>query len=120
MLLLAPEFFRAPYDVVPLRGGRSTWVAWEPPLIYRGILRGYIIRAYSVANSSIYPVEMRLNDISTLNATLTGLEPYTQYDVRVAAITKGGTGESPGIRVFSQESGNLHFNIVYIPFVIPM
>ena len=103
----APEFYHAPYDVTPLPGGRSTRVAWQPPLIYRGVLRGYVLRAYHARNSSIHPVEMRFNEITVLNTTLTGLEPFTWYDVRVAAFTNGGTGESPGTRVRTLESGKL-------------
>ncbi|XP_028396319.1 LOW QUALITY PROTEIN: usherin-like [Dendronephthya gigantea] len=100
----APEFYRPPSDVIPLNGGRSTRVTWQPPQVYRGVLRGYILRAYHVRNSSVRPVEMVLNDISVVNATLSGLEPYTWYDVRVAAFTNGGTGESPGKEVRTLES----------------
>ena len=103
----APEFFRSPYDVRPLPGGRSTLVAWQPPLIYRGVLRGYILRAYNVRNSSAHPVEMRFNEITVLNITLSGLEPYTSYNIRVAAFTNGGIGESPGTRARTLESGKL-------------
>lgn len=71
------------------------------------MLRGYILRAYPVWNSSIRPVEMGINEITIFNSTLSGLEPYTLYDVRVAAFTNGGTGESPGARTRTLESGTL-------------
>jgi hypothetical protein len=89
-------------------------VAWQPPQVYRGVLRGYIIRAYHGGNSSIDPVEMRFNEIRILNATLSGLEPYTWYDVRVAAFTNGGTGESPGTRVRTLESGKSRVRLVLV------
>ena len=50
---------------------------------------------------------MRINEITVFNSTLSGLEPYTFYDVRVAAFTNGGTGESPGARTRTLESGTL-------------
>ena len=78
------------------------------------MLRGYIIRAYHVGNSSIHPVEMRFNEITVLNATLSGLEPYTLYDVKVAAFTNGGTGESPGTRVRTLESGKLRISLKFL------
>ena len=48
---------------------------------------------------------MVLNDVNVVNATLSGMEPFTWYDVRVAAFTNGGTGESPGVEVRTLESG---------------
>ena len=115
IVFLAPEFYRAPYDVTPLPGGRSMYVAWQPPQVYRGVLRGYIVRAYDDSNSSVSPVELKFNEMDIFNATLDGLQPYTTYDVRIAAFTDGGTGESPGTSVRTLESGK--FQVLRILFL---
>lgn len=39
------------------------------------------------------------------NFTLTGLEPYTLYDVAVQAFTGAGGGEKSNVKVMTDESG---------------
>ena len=74
-------------------------------------MRGFIVRAYDLGNLSFGPVEKILNEISVLNTTLTGLRPFTFYDVRIAAFTNGGVGESPGVRILTMESSNVLFRL---------
>lgn len=102
---LAPEYQKPPHNTTALDGGRSIFVSWSPPVIYNGILRGYVLQAYSVRNSSLSPVQKTINDPDVHDATFTGLDPYTLYDVRVVAFTNGGGSDSAGAMVTTLESG---------------
>lgn len=63
----------------------SIRVTWAPPPIssHNGIIRHYIIR-YSPVNN---PSDVQTLNTSGLSIEIGGLERYTEYEVRVSAVT---------------------------------
>ncbi|XP_048585709.1 usherin isoform X2 [Nematostella vectensis] len=93
-----PQGLSAPTSAVPLKGGRTASVTWNPPTLQNGLITHYVIRAYD-AFASGNPVDFRVSDPALLNVTITNLTPYTTYRVQVAAYTQGGSAEGPGLSV---------------------
>ena len=88
----------------------SLYVSWQPPPeIHRnGIITGYVIEYTRSGGSS---------DMVTVTSgtthTISGLVPFVEYSVTVAAMTSSGTGPSSDLEV--QSSGqNSKFLVVHI------
>ena len=68
----------------------SLLVTWDHPLApdHNGVITGYTV--ISQKGSEIVPTELFSNDTSQL---LTGLMPFTEYNITVAGNTSAGRGE---------------------------
>lgn len=82
-------------------------VTWAPPERPNGVITEYRIVAYRVDPPRAAAEETVVTDTSILNATVSGLQPYTTYEIRIQASTVGGTSEGPGKNVTTEESGIL-------------
>ena len=71
---------------------RSLSIEWEPVTCseQRGPITGYRVRYGFGTNTFIVTIS---GEGSNENAELTGLTPYTNYFVQVAAVNDAGTGE---------------------------
>jgi len=88
----------------------SLRVSWQPPpeIDHNGVITGYVIE---------YTRSGGLSDMVTVTSgttrTISGLVPFVEYSVTVAAMTSSGTGPSSDIKV--QSSGqNSKFLVVHI------
>ncbi|XP_003419924.2 usherin [Loxodonta africana] len=92
----------APQNVpTPSRGhsinGYSIEVTWDKPVVVRGIIEKYILKAYSEDDrkTSLVPsASTELLNTSTLTGILTGLLPFKNYMVTLSACTLAGCTES--------------------------
>ena len=82
-------------------------VVWTPPERPNGVISEYRILSYRVHPPQSTPDESVITDISVLNATITALQPYTTYEIRIQAFTVGGNAVGPGKNVTTEESGIL-------------
>ena len=73
---------------------------WSPPIPKNGIITAYTVNC-NISASQAYPEQMIGPNVptvrsvvngTTLAATITGLNPYTNYDCYVTANTSVGTG----------------------------
>ena len=103
----APTGIQAPIRVMPLLGGQTINVTWKPPQRPNGVLIEYKIVVFLVLHPERAPIETTVSDTSILNKIISGLSPFTDYEVRIRASTAGGTGEGPGTNVTTEESGTL-------------
>ena len=88
-------------------------VTWALPERPNGVISKYKILSYRVHPPESAPIEAVITDTSVLNATISGLQPYTTYEIRIQAFTNGGNSVGPGKNVTTEESGILKcFNIV--------
>ena len=78
---------------------------WTPPDLahQNGIIRHYIINAYPI-NSSAPDISLHTPSSSTSN-TLGGLQPYTLYNISVAAVTIATGPSSTPIQAQTTEDG---------------
>ena len=82
-------------------------VAWTPPERPNGVISEYRVLSYRVNPPQSTPDETVITDINVLNATITALQPYTTYEIRIQASTVGGSAVGPGKNVTTEESGIL-------------
>ena len=104
----APTGLQAPTQLVPLPGGTTVIVTWEPPQRPNGVLTEYRILSYRVHPPQAVPGETVVSDMNLLNTTITGLQPYTTNEIKIQAFTIGGSSIGPGKNVTTEESGILN------------
>ena len=88
----------------------SLRVSWQPPpeIDRNGVITGYVIE-YTRSGGSSDMVTVT----SGTTRTISGLVPFVEYSVTVAAMTSSGTGPSSDLEV--QSSGqNSKFLVVHI------
>ena len=89
--LLHPTVPAAPRNVTvvtPAITPTTILVTWDPPFPIYGDIISYSVR-YSFVDSD----NLRINNITDLNITLSGLMEYTIYTIVVFAFTDKGRGE---------------------------
>lgn len=106
--LTAPTGLQAPIQLIPLPGGTEVRVTWAPPARPNGVLTEYRILSYRVHPRQAVPAEKVVSDIGVLNTTVSGLQPYTIYEIKIQAFTAGGSSVGPGKNVTTEESGILN------------
>ncbi|XP_060145902.1 usherin [Globicephala melas] len=92
----APQSVPTPSRVRSING-YSIEVTWDEPVVVRGVIEKYILRAYSedAAGPPRLPsASSELVDTSTFTGILTGLLPFKNYAVTLAACTLAGCTES--------------------------
>ncbi|KAM8817678.1 usherin isoform 1-T1 [Rhynchonycteris naso] len=93
----APDSVPAPTRVHSL-DGHSVEVTWDKPVVVRGVIEKYILKAYhadGVARPSHAPsTTSELVRTDTLTGVLTGLQPFTDYMLTLTACTLAGCMES--------------------------
>ena len=113
LLVLVPS--RAPESIqVQSTGPRSILIEWSPvPQQYvHGILRGYHVYyktgkpKVKRSTSLVGVIKAMSVNKSSQNLEIKGLEPFTSYDVWVAAFTDAGSGpSSTPVTVVTDEDG---------------
>lgn len=83
-------------------------VTWAPPARPNGVLTEYRILSYRVHPRQAVPAEKVVSDIGVLNTTVSGLQPYAIYEIKIQAFTAGGSSVGPGKNVTTEESGILN------------
>ena len=82
---------------------RQTSIAWSPPAVSGGLLTKYQINALDATNSSILIVaEITATSLRAYN--ISGLEPYTFYNLSIVAFTSGGSVESAHVQTRTSPS----------------
>ncbi|XP_045715406.1 usherin [Phyllostomus hastatus] len=78
--------------------GRRVEVAWDAPVVARGVIEKYLLRAYREGGSPHLPrapaATSELVNASARTGVLTGLLPFTNYAVTLTACTLAGCTES--------------------------
>ncbi|KAL5015064.1 hypothetical protein ScPMuIL_009334 [Solemya velum] len=69
----------------------SLYVSWEAPKILNGRIKSYELQWVHEKNNKTRIIHGHL--ANPMTAFISGLKPYTQYEIRVAASTNGGKGE---------------------------
>ncbi|XP_070624945.1 usherin-like [Bos indicus] len=92
----APQSVPSPSGVRSING-YSIEVTWDEPVVARGVIEKYILRAYS--EDALGPphtpsASSELVDTNTFTGILTGLLPFKNYAVTLAACTLAGCTES--------------------------
>ncbi|KAK3093068.1 hypothetical protein FSP39_010666 [Pinctada imbricata] len=98
----APQGVKPPYNVTVL-SGYVIEARWESPISSSGLLSKYILRAYSLDEPSLAPVESEFTNLNRFQGKITTAIPYTNYSVRIAICTGGGCSESTGVHVITLE-----------------
>lgn len=80
-------------------------MTWAPPQRPNGVLTEYRILSYRVHPPQAVPGETVVSDTSILNTTVSGLQPFTTYTMKIQAFTVGGSAVGPGKNVTTEESG---------------
>lgn len=101
----APTGLQAPIQLTALPGGKTVTVTWASPERPNGVISEYRILSYRVHPPQSAPGETVIKDTGVLNATISGLQPYTTYEIRIQASTVGGSSVGPGKNVTTEESG---------------
>ncbi|XP_048258912.1 usherin-like [Haliotis rufescens] len=83
----------APYRVRAL-SGYIIEAFWLKPTSTSGLLTKYVLTAYNQDNQNVTPVFMEFTDAETRGANMSGVIPYTNYLMKIAACTSGGCTES--------------------------
>jgi hypothetical protein len=91
-------------SVIPLDDGRSAQVTWKRPDRPNGLIIYYNIIAQKLFDGS-GKVVTKVTERESLNATITGLIPYTHYGVRIAAFTRGGNATGPAVNTTTKQAG---------------
>ena len=111
-LILVPS--SAPTNVTAItNGATSINVTWDevPPLNQNGIITGYIV-FYKETTASGYTTAATMQR----SITIQGLQPLTQYAMRVLAYNSNGNGiASEHILLFTAEQGRLFVNVCLKP-----
>ncbi|XP_046366897.1 tyrosine-protein phosphatase Lar-like isoform X5 [Haliotis rufescens] len=101
----------------------AIYVEWREPIERHGIIRGYQVYFYEVdSNDETIPgKQARFHDTfdgTKHEAVITGLEPDTRYNIRVAAYTRKGDGIRSKARVITTKGAvpspprNLHVDLI--------
>ncbi|XP_076812806.1 usherin-like isoform X3 [Clavelina lepadiformis] len=77
--------------LVTISGSESALVEWETPEQENGPITGYEI--------SFPEPRIRIDDVTIRERNVTGLIPYTDYEVTITACTTGGCTQSPSASV---------------------
>lgn len=99
----APSGIGPPTTVLPLDDGRSVRVTWRRPDRPNGLIIYYHIIAQKRLDGT--EVVTKVTDTETLNSIITGLIPYTGYDIKIAAFTRGGNAIGPAVNTTTKEAG---------------
>lgn len=111
----APTGLQAPIQLTALPGGKTVTVTWASPERPNGVISEYRILSYRVHPPQSAPGETVIKDTGVLNATISGLQPYTTYEIRIQASTVGGSSVGPGKNVTTEESGIFQYLFNFIP-----
>ncbi|XP_067679322.1 tyrosine-protein phosphatase Lar-like isoform X10 [Haliotis asinina] len=101
----------------------AIYVEWREPIERHGVIRGYQVYFYEVdSNDETIPgKQARFHDTfdgTKHEAVITGLEPDTRYNIRVAAYTRKGDGIRSKARVITTKGAvpspprNLHVDLI--------
>ncbi|KAM9466939.1 usherin [Clarias gariepinus] len=88
----APQSVLPPSRVASVNGS-SAEVSWEEPPEVRGVIERYVVKAYSRDSPLSPPISATFN-AQWLMGTLSGLSPFSSYNVTLTACTRAGCGES--------------------------
>ena len=82
-------------------------LSWEPPLSHHqnGVIQSYTITVFEVNTNTTHEVHQ---DILNTSITLTGLHPYYEYKLSVAAYTVG-LGPSSFVYVTTLQDGKYSY-----------
>ncbi|KAL9967588.1 hypothetical protein ACROYT_G025850 [Oculina patagonica] len=90
----------------------SIFVTWKKPASINGNLQGYkVFNRLASDTDEVSPKDVGLRT----NISLSGLEPYTLYNVTVQAFTGAGGGEKSNVNVMTDESEPSAVREVSIP-----
>lgn len=87
----APQGLSPP--VIQIIDGVSAQVSWQPPSSPNGLITEYQVKVRVTGTSTELTARCCI-PAGIRNVTVVGLKPATAYDIRVAALTSGGTGFS--------------------------
>ncbi|KAI5940642.1 Usherin [Manis javanica] len=93
----APQSVPTPSRVHSING-YSLEVTWDEPVVVRGVIEKYILRAYSEDDPGaprMPSASSELANVNTFTGILTGLLPFKNYAVTLTACTLAGCTESP-------------------------
>ena len=89
----------------------SLMVSWQPPpeIDHNGVITGYVLQYQKDGSNNM----MSVNLPSRTTRTISGLDPFVQYSVTVAAINVNGTGpfSNPEVQTSGQDS-KLYYNYI--------
>lgn len=127
-LYFFPVPSRAPDSLrVRSTGPRSILIEWSPvPQQYvHGILRGYHVyyrtgmSKMKRSTSQVGVIKAMSVNMSSQSLEITGLEPFTYYDVWVSAFTVAGNGpQSRPVTVITDEDGKYVTNNAHGKYVV--
>ena len=80
-------------------------VIWVPPQRPNGVLTGYRVLSYRSQSPRAPHGQSDLLGTDDLNATISGLQPYTTYEIKIQAFTVEGSNVGLGKNVTTEESG---------------
>ena len=92
-------------------------VSWEsPPIIHHNSpLTGYAIIYSDLSSPGGDEVEVTIQDPDVFATVLSNLEPYSLYDIQVAAMNEAGDGpRSPEVTVETPKTSQCCAQITYI------
>ena len=103
-LAAPPQVIYAP--TVSNIGAFSFSLAWQPPIQANGIIRMYRLQYKAVSNDPTSPSPvMTVTVHGTVSSTsISGLTPYTPYQVRVVAVNAAGSVDSPWTRTTTSQA----------------
>lgn len=93
------------------RDAYTIYISWDkiPTADSNGIIKGYVV-FYKIKGQSTYR-NKTINDEGKLSTEITGLSPYTQVCVKLAAFTMAGLSKNwdqqPCTDVRTQQTGNM-------------
>lgn len=80
-------------------------VSWSPPETPNGVLTQYRILANDTSRTNSSLVVTTVTDTGVLSQILSGLRPFTTYEIKIAASTIGGSKVGPGQGIKTKEAG---------------
>jgi len=94
----------------------SLRVSWQPPpeIDRNGVITGYVVEyTRSGGSSDMVNFTRRVKRTMSTKRTISGLVPFVEYSVTVAAMTSGGTGPSSDLEVQSSGQSSM-FLVLHI------
>lgn len=93
-------------------------VIWVPPQRPNGVLTGYRVLSYRAQAPRALHGQSDLLGTDDLNATISGLQPYTTYEIKIQAFTVEGGNVGLGKNVTTEESGIERSSYCLVPRAI--
>ena len=93
-------------------------VIWVPPQRPNGVLTGYRVLSYRAQAPRALHGQSDLLGTDDLNATISGLQPYTTYEIKIQAFTIEGGNVGLGKNVTTEESGIERSSYCLVPRAI--